>query len=117
VLRKCEAIVFFFATVLPIVLERALVCRVFQDRVKALASNPPFTDVGEWTGTALLQAWLLGAIFVVVYPAVTFIITRVIWTNQMFSRTWRAFVRLRHWTIAMIVMQELVLFLNRAFAS
>lgn len=116
-LRKFEAIVFFFAIMLLIVLEAAVVYWIFQYPAKPSTSNPSFTAVGEWTGIALPQAWLLGALFVLVCRAVTVVVAPAGWTSQMFSRTWLAFVRLRRWSIAMILMQELVLFLDRAIAS
>ena len=116
-LRRFEAIVFFFAMTLPIVLEAAVVYWIFQHLGKPSTSNPSFTAVGEWTGMTLPQAWVLGALFVLVYRAVTIVIAPASWTNQMFSRTCLAFVRLWRWSIAMIVMQELVLFLDRAIAS
>lgn len=117
IVRRCEAIVFFFAMLLPIVLEGAVVYWIFQHPPKLHTSSLSFTAVGEWTGMALPQAWLLGALFVLVYRAVTVVITPASWTDQMFSRTLLAYFRLWRWTIAMILMQELVLFLDRVVAS
>lgn len=116
-LRRCQAVVFFFAMLLPIVLEAAVVYWIFQYPGKPSTSNSSFTAVGGWTGMALPQAWLLGALFVLIYRAMTVVIAPMSWTNQMFSRTWLAFVRSWRWTIAMILVQELVLFLDRAIAS
>ena len=116
-LRRCETIVFFFAMMLPIVLEGAVVYWISQHPLKPHTSNASFTAVGEWTGMALPQAWLLGAFLLLVYHVVTVVITPASCKNHMFSRTWLAFVRLWRWTIAMILMQELVLFLDRAVAS
>lgn len=116
-LRSCKTIVFFFAMLLPIVLEGAPVYWIFPHPLKPLTSNLSVTAVGEWIGMALPEVWLLGALFALIYRAGTVVITPASRTNQVLSRTWQAFVRLLHWTIAMILMQELVLFLDRSVAS
>lgn len=115
VLRRCEAVVFFFAMMLPIVLEGAVVYWIFQHPLKPHTSNPSFTAVGEWTDMALPQAWLVGALLVLAYRVLLIVNAPAGWRE--FSRTWLAFVRPWRWTIAMILMQELALFLDRTVAS
>ena len=58
-LDKLEAVVFFLAMMLAVVLEGGIVYRLCQHPAGQGAS---FGLTGQWTGAALPQAWLFGAL-------------------------------------------------------
>jgi hypothetical protein len=64
VFEKIEGFVFFLAIVLAIVLEGGIVYWVFQHPA---SPRSPFGLTGQWTGAALPQAWLFGALLVLAY--------------------------------------------------
>jgi hypothetical protein len=117
VLRKLETVMLFSAMMLAVVLEAALVYWIFQRPV--LLTSPPssFQVKGEWTGIALPQGWLFGALLVLVYRAtVTFHPPRS-WANSDKGRNRTAFLRLWRWTVVLMAIQGLALFLGNANAS
>lgn len=114
VLRRCESILFFSAMMVPL-MRRQLSTGFVSTR--ANTSNLSFISVGEWTGIALRQAWLLGACWVLAYRAVTTFTAPADATNQIFSRTCLSFIRLWRWTVAVIIVKKLGIFLRRAVAS
>jgi hypothetical protein len=112
-LHRCEAVFFFCAMMLAIILEASFVYWMCQNPLDGATPPNSFSVVGEWTGMALPQAWLLGAFFVLVYRLLAIAIPPTSWTGEMFSRNRQAFLRLWRWTIAISVMQGFVLFLAR----
>ncbi len=113
-LRRCESIVFFSAMMLPVIVDAA-VYWTCPHQGNADASNLSFTSVGEWAGLPLPHGWLVGPFWVLAYHALTTFIASAGPTNQISSRTWLSFIRL--WSIAVILVQELGIFLGRAVAS
>jgi len=117
VLHRCAPILFFSATMVPLIVEAAVVYWICQYQGNANTSNLSFISVGEWTGIALPQAWLLGACWLLAYRAVSTFTALAGTTNQIFSRTCLSFIRLRRWAVAVIIVQKLGIFLGRAVAS
>ena len=116
-LRRLETAMVFSAMMLAVVMEAGLIYWISESR--GLLTRPPtsFQVQGEWTGIALPQGWLFGALLVLAYRAtVTFHPPRSWATNDK----WRnriAFLRLWRWTVALIAVQGLALFLGNANAS
>jgi hypothetical protein len=69
---------------------------------------------GAWTGLALPQGWLLGAVLVLFYRVVVMFIPPARWTDRESSNNRRAFVRLWSLAIALVSMQAILLFLDKA---
>jgi hypothetical protein len=110
-MRKLETSVLFFAMMLAIVLEVAFVYWLFEHRpVHAVAHNQLDT-VSGWTGLALPQGWLLGALLVLCYRLALMIIPPETWTPEEFRCNRWAFVRLWRWAIGLIAVQGFALFL------
>lgn len=60
------------------------------------------------------QAWLFGALLVLGYRVTVLLFPPTKWTNDEIQRNRTAFFRLWRWTIALLAMQGLVLFLGNA---
>src|SRR6202023_575200 len=73
--------------------------------------------VGQWTGLALPQGWLLGALLVLIYRVTAMFVPPRRWTDTEFLQNRRAFLRLWRWAMALVAMQGLTLFLGRAAAA
>ena len=116
-LYKLEAFTFFFAVMLAIILEGAVVYRASGHPLVRATSYTPFNVVGEWNGLTLPQAWLLSALLVLFYRVVAMFTALTNRTDSEFQSNRGAFVCLWRWTIALIAMQGLVLFLGRPAAS
>ena len=81
--------------------------------VAAVAVHAPIglrNVVREWTGFALPQAWLFGALLVLIYRVTAMLIPPRCWTDSELRHNRRAFVRLWCLAMALVVMQG-VLFL------
>jgi hypothetical protein len=117
VLRRLEAFVFFLAMMLAIVLEGAVVYWIFQHRLPYSGVHGSFNAGVEWTGVALPQAWLFGALLVLAYRAGATFIPPTGWSNSDKQRNRTAFLHLLKWTVAVIAIQGLALFLGNANAS
>lgn len=116
-LRKLEAITFFAAMLLIVVVEGACVYWIFgHSPVHAAAGHSP-SVMGAWTGLALPQGWLLGAVLVLVYRLVAMFIPPTDWTDGECLHNRRAFVRLWILAIAIACMQALLHFLDKAATS
>jgi hypothetical protein len=114
-LRKLEAFVLFLAMMLAIILEGAFVYWMSEHPVVFAPAHSSLNVVGEWTGLALPQGWLIGALLVLAYRiTVMFMCPK---TNNEVWRNRQSFLRLWRWTIALIAMQGLVLFIDRAAVS
>jgi hypothetical protein len=110
-LRKIENATFFLAMLLAIVLEAGIVYWISKHPASPPAS---FSLAGEWTGIALPQGWLFGALLVLAYRLTAISIEPL---NCEARHNRQAFLRLWRWTIALIGMQGLVLFVGRSVAS
>lgn len=116
-LRRLETLVFFLAMMLAIILEGAFVYWMPEHPFVFAPGHSSLNVVGEWSGLALPQGWLLGALLVLAYRITVMLMSPKRWTNNEVWRNRQAFLRLWRWTIALIAMQGLVLFIERAAAS
>ena len=114
VLRKLENAIFFLAMLLAIVLEAGIVYWISKHPANPSAS---FSLAGEWTGIALPQGWLFGALLVLAYRLTTICIEPLNCARGEARHNRQAFLRLWRWTIALIGMQGLVLLVGRSVAS
>jgi hypothetical protein len=113
-LRKMEAATFFLAMLLVIVLEAGIVYWISKHPAHTSAS---FSLAGEWTGVALPQGWLFGALLVLAYRLPVICMQPLNCAHSEARRNRRDFLRLWRWTIALIGMQGLTLFVGRPIAS
>ena len=116
-LRKLEALTFFVAMLLFIVVEGAWVYWIFGHLPVYATTGQSLNVVGAWTGLALPQGWLLGAVLLLIYRLVAMFIPPARWTDGESSNNRRAFVRLWSLAIAMVSMQALLHFLDKAATS
>jgi hypothetical protein len=117
VLRRLEAFVFFFAMILAVTLEGACVYWMFGHARPYAMPDSSFNFMGEWTGLALPQGWLLGALLLLIYRVTAMFIPPRRWTDNEFLQNRRAFLHLWRWAMALVAMQGLALFLGRAAAA
>ena len=109
-LRKLEALTFFLAMMLAVILEGAVVYWLFGHSLVHATPDGSLNVVREWTGFALPQGWLFGALLVLTYRATAMLIPPRCWTDRELTQNRRAFVRL--WCLAMaLVAMESILFL------
>ena len=113
-LRKLENATFFLAMLLAVVLEAGIVCWISKHPASPPAS---FSLAGEWTGVAMPQGWLFGALLVLAYRLTTICIEPLNCAHSEARHNRQAFLRLWRWTIALIGMQGLGLFVGRSVAS
>src|ERR1700730_17449392 len=73
--------------------------------------------VGEWTGLALPQGWLLGALLALIYRVTAMFFPPRSWTDNEVLQYQRALLRLWSWAIRLVPMQGLALCLGRAAGS
>jgi uncharacterized membrane protein len=107
VLRKIEAIVFFLAMLLAVVLEGGIVywlCR------HPAGQGGSFGITGQWTGVSLPQAWIFGAFWMLGHKLIV-MFTSLGCTEGKRER--KDFLRLWRWAIALIAMQSFAFFLGR----
>ena len=116
-LRRLEAFAFFFAMILAVTLEGACVYWISGHARVHATTEGSLNFVGEWTGFALPQGWLLGALLVLIYRITAMFIPPRRWTDNEFLQNRRAFLRLWRWAMALVAMQGLALFLGRAAAA
>jgi len=113
-LRKLENATFFLAMLLAVVFEARIVYWISKHPADPSAS---FSLAGEWTGVALPQGWLFGAFLVLAYRLTAISIEPPNCAHSEARHNRQAFLRLWRWTIALIGMQGLVLFVGRSVAS
>ena len=113
VLRRLETAMLFSAMMLAIVLEAALVYWIFEDRASTETS---FSVAGKWTGASLPQGWLFGALCVLAYRVTVIVSPSTSSVNADKRRNRTAFIHLWKWTVALIAIQGLALFLGHANA-
>jgi hypothetical protein len=78
--------------------------------------SPPGNS-SRGTGLALPQGWLLGAVLVLIYRVMAMFIPPADWTDGEWLHNRWAFVRLWSLAIAMVSMQALLHFLDKAATS
>ncbi len=113
-LRKIEAATFFLAILLAFVLEAGIVYWISTPPANTSAS---FSLAGEWTGVALPQGWLFGALLMLAYRLPGIYMQPLNCAHSDARRNRRDFLRLWRWTIALIGMEGLTLFVGRPIAS
>jgi hypothetical protein len=115
-LRRLETLTSFFAMMLALVVEAAIVYWLFGHRLVRAAPESPLNFVGEWTGVALPQGWLVGALLVLVYRVCAMFIPPANFTGNDLNHNRRAFPRL--WCLAMTLaaMQALLFLLGNTAA-
>lgn len=113
-LRRPETLAFFFAMMLAVVVEAAFAYWLFGHRLVRTTPDSPLNFVGEWTGVALPQAWLVGALVALFYRVSAMFIRPADWTGDDLDHNRRTFVRL--WCLAMTLaaMQGLLVLRGRA---
>lgn len=116
-LRKLEAFTFFFAMLLVIGMEGACVYWIFGHSPVYPTAERSLNVMGAWTGLALPQGWLLGALLVLVYRLIAMFIPSADWTDGAWLHNRRAFMRLWSLAIAMVAMQALLHILDKAATS
>jgi len=117
VLRKLEALSFFLAMMLAVVLEGAVVYWLCGHSLVHAAPDGSLNVVREWTGFALPQGWLFGALLVLIYRVTAMLIPPRSWTHSEGMRNRRAFVRLWCLAMALVAMQGLLFLLGNVSAS
>ena len=114
VLRKIENATFFLAMLLAVTLEAGIVYWISKHPANPSASS---SLAGEWTGVALPQGWLFGALLVLAYRLTGICMPPLNYAHSEVRQNRQAFLRLWRWTIALIGMQGLMLFVGRSVAS
>ena len=114
VLHRIEAVVFFLAMMLAIVLEGGIVYWLSQHPA---GQGPRFALTGQWTGAALPQAWLFGALLMLVYKLIVMFTPPSGCPEGEVQRQRKGFLRLWRWTVALSAMQAFAFFLDRVPAS
>lgn len=115
-LRRLETFTFFVAMMLAVILEGGFVYWMCRSPFLLAAHDTPLNVAGEWTGLALPQGWVLGALLVLIYRVTAIFIPPTSWTSDEIRQNRRAFVRL--WCLAMAVaaMQGLLFLLGNRTA-
>ena len=116
-LRKLEALTFFSAMMLAVILEGAVVYWMFGHSVVHAAHDGSLNAVGEWTGFALPQGWLFGALLVLVYRVTAMLIPPSCWTDSELMHNRSAFVRLWFLAMALVAMQGVLFLLGNLSAA
>ena len=114
VLHRIEGVVFFLAMMLAIVLEGGI--------VYWLSRHPPsqgasFGLTVQWTGAALPQAWLFGALLMLAYKLIVMLTPSSGCPEGEVQRQRKGFLRLWRWTVALIATQAFAFFLDRVPGS
>jgi hypothetical protein len=114
VLRRIEAVVFFLAMMLAVVLEGGIVYWLSQHPASQGAS---FGLTGQWTGAALPQAWLFGALLMLSHKLIVMFTGSFGCAEGEVQRERQGFLRLWRCTVVLIAVQVFAFFLDRAAAS
>ena len=113
-LRNIENATFFLALLLAIALEAGIVYWISKHPANPSVS---FSLDGEWTGIALPQSWLFGSLLMLAYRLTAICKHPLNCAHSEARHNRQAFLRLWRWTIALIGMQGLMLFVGRSVAS
>jgi len=117
-LRRLETFAFFLAMMLAVTLEGACVYWMSGHSVLHRTPDSSLSFMrGEWTGFALPQGWLLGALLVLIYRMTVMLLPPKRWGHNDLLHNQRAFLRLWRWVMALVAMQGLALYLERIVAS
>ena len=116
-LRKLETLTFFLAMMLAVILEGAVVDWLFDHSLVHATPDGSLNVLGEWTGFALPQGWLLGALLVLFYRVTATLIPPGRWTDRELMQNRRAFVRLWCLAMALVAMQGLLFLLGNVSAA
>lgn len=116
-LRKLEALTFFLAMMLAVTLEGAVVYWLFGHLLVHATPDGSLNVVGEWTGFALPQGWLFGALLVLIYRVTAMLIPPRCWTDSELMHNRRAFVRLWYLAMALVAMQGVLFLLGNPSAA
>lgn len=116
-LRKLEALTFFLAMMLAVTLEGAVVYWLFGHSLVHATPDGSFNVVREWTGFALPQAWLFGALLVLVHRVTAMLIPPNCWTESELMHNRQAFVRMWCLAMALVAMQGVLFLLGNLSAA
>jgi hypothetical protein len=117
-LRRLETFAFFLAMMLAVTLEGACVYWMSGHSVRYPTADSSLSFAGgEWTGFALPQGWLLGALLVLIYRITVMLRPPKRWGHDDLLHNQRAFLRLWRWAMALVAMQGLALYLERVVAT
>ena len=116
-LRKLEALTFFLAMILAVILEGAVVYWLFGHSLVHVTPDGSLNGVGEWTGFALPQGWVFGALLVLIYRVTAMLTPPRCWTDSELMLNRRAFVRLWCLAMALVAMQGLLFLLGNVSAA
>lgn len=114
VLHRIEAVVFFLAMMLAIVLEGGIVYWLSQHPA---GQGARFALTGQWTGAALPQAWLFGALLMLAHKLIVMFTPSLGCPEGEVQHHRKGFLRLWRWTVALIAMRTFAFFLDRIAAS
>ena len=113
-LRKLESATFFLAMLLAIVLEAGFVYWISKHPA---SPSDSFSLAGEWTDIALPQGWLFGALLMLAYRLIAICAEPLNCARSEAQHNRQSFLRLWRWTIALIAMQGLMIFVSRSVGS
>ena len=113
-LRRIEAVVSFLAMMLAIVLEGGIVYWLSQHPDSQGVS---FGLTGQWTGAALPQAWLFGALLMLSHKLIVMFTGSFGCAEGEVQRERKGLLRLWRWTVVLIAMQAFAFLLDRVPAS
>ena len=87
-----------------------------------LSRHPPsqgasFGLTVQWTGAALPQAWLFGALLMLAYKLIVMFTPPSGYPESEVERQRKGFLRLWRWTVALIATQAFAFFLDRVPGS
>jgi hypothetical protein len=111
VLHRIEAVVFFLVMLLAVVLDGGIVYWLSQHPASQGAS---FGLTDRWTGAALPQAWLFGALLMLRHKLIVMFNGSFGCAEGEVQRERKGFLRLWRWTVVLIAMQAFAVFLDRA---
>src|SRR5438270_13407272 len=102
VLHRIEAVVFFLAMMLAVVLEGGIVYWLSQHPASQGAS---FGLTGQWTGAALPQAWLFGALLMLSHKLIAMFTGPCGCAQGEVQRERKGVLRPGPWTVLLIAIQ------------
>jgi hypothetical protein len=116
VMRTLQALTFFLAMMLAVVLE-GVVYWLFGHPLVHATPGGSLNVVREWTGFALPQGWLFGALLVLIYRVTAMLIPPSCWTDSELMHNRSAFVRLWCLAMALVAMQGVLFLLGNLSAA
>jgi hypothetical protein len=112
-LRRLEALAFFGAMMLAIVLEAACVYWIWTHPDLRSPAYTPGDFVGSWMGAELVQGWLLGALLVLLYRIGAMVIRPRAWDEAQVLSNRRAFLRTWRWVITLSIVQGATFYIEQ----